>query len=504
MPADQQLRANLFRHISAEKASLYRAVLAAFASAKRQFQLHLRPDDVLSQAQWSKPSPSLDDVQQALAQLVDWGNLKAHPDTARVATVEDFYRSRFLYQLTSGGEAVETGLAAFEAALTHRAELQSVALEDIRARLAALLDLARTADPDPAKVHETLRDLAGIFTSLADNAQAFMAGLAHSIDLRGAETAVVVMYKERLIGYLQRFIGDLVTRSSQIAQQLLDLEPDIAPLLQCAAAREARDAAPDADDSAVAGERLTAWRERWMGLRLWFLSDVRGQAQAERLRARARSAIPQLLSAVGAINERRAGRSDRSADYRVLARWFAEAPDNDAAHRLWRTAFALAPARHLALAPADADVSAATPWAEAPPLEIHPRLRETGRTASRGTPPKVRDRNAERAELAKRLAAEAAQTRAARERLATGRPLLLSELGELDRHAFNLFLRLLGEALTGQTAADAPVESSTGDGLLNVRLEPMAAESIAVIETELGRFAGRDHRITITPVEESA
>src|SRR5699024_10709136 len=114
---------------------------------------------------------------------------------------------------------------------------------------------------------------------------------------------------------------------------------------------------------------LDAWRERWTGLTRWFLSDARGPAQAELLRARARSAIPQLLSAVGAINERRAGRSDRSTDYRVLARWFAEAPDDSSAHRLWRTAFALSPARHLSLAPADASLPAATPWADAPPLD---------------------------------------------------------------------------------------------------------------------------------------
>jgi uncharacterized protein (TIGR02678 family) len=50
------------------------------------------------------------------------------------------------------------------------------------------------------------------------------------------------------------------------------------------------------------------------------------------------------LDAVGLLNERRSGRSDRSADFRVLARWFAEAPDDEAAHRLWRAAFGLCPA----------------------------------------------------------------------------------------------------------------------------------------------------------------
>ena len=82
-------------------------------------------------------------------------------------------------------------------------------------------------------------------------------------------------------------------------------------------------------------------------------------SQAELLRARARSAIPQLLGAIAALNERRSGRSDRSADFRMLAGWFAACGNDGEAHRLARAAFALNPARHFSLNPdADADLPA--------------------------------------------------------------------------------------------------------------------------------------------------
>jgi len=100
-------------------------------------------DEVLAEATWGTAPPALETVQQALGQLVDWGNLQAQPDTARVATIEDFYRKRLLYRMTSGGEAVEAGLQAFVEALARRAELQSVALDDIRARLISLGQLMR-------------------------------------------------------------------------------------------------------------------------------------------------------------------------------------------------------------------------------------------------------------------------------------------------------------------------------------------------------------------------
>ncbi|HEX7477280.1 MAG TPA: TIGR02677 family protein [Polyangiales bacterium] len=490
----------LFRHVTAERAELYRAIMEVFALAKRQFRLHLRPDEVRVEAKWPDGiAPAIEVVQQALSQLDEWGNLSAQPDTGRVASIEDFYRARFLYRLSERGEAVETGMAAFVQALGRRAELQSVALEDILARLDTLRVLAQAAPLDSVKVHEALRDLIAVFTSLADNSQAFMAAVARTIDLQDADAGMLMSYKKRLIDYLERFIGDLVVRSSLIAQNLVELANDAESLLAAAAAREARDAAPgdEAAEAEVLREKLSAWRERWAGLNGWFRRDGHAPCQAELLRARARSAIPQLLAALSELNQRRSGKSDRSADFRVLARWFAQCESSEQAHRLFRAAFALSPARHLALRAPGEGVGASTPWAEAPPVTIHPKLRERGTLAPRGAPPRVQDRSRERALLGAQLAAEQSALDDARHRLARGEPVLLSQLGRLDRTEFRLLLTLIGEALAAQSSPNEPVQRQSADGLLQIRLEPLAPESHAVIETEDGTFCGRDHRLTV-------
>ena len=489
--------ARLFGHVTAEKADTYRAILDAFAAAKRQFRLHLRPDEVLFEAAWPDEAPAPDALQLALDQLVDWGNLQAQVDTSRVATLEDFYRRRLLYRMTPGGEAVETGLRSFVAALRRRAELQSVALDDILARLVALGRLARKSPPDAARLHAELRDLVNVFDGLANNAEAFMAGLERTIELQRADLAAVMSFKSRLIDYLQRFIGELVTRSSQIADEIAELAPLETELLRTVAEREARDAAPGdaAAEVSVVDERLADWRERWAGLRRWFMTEGQN-SQAALLRKSALAAIPRLLQAVSLLNERRSGRSDRAADFRQLALWFAETDSDASAHRLWRAAFALSPARHLALT-CDEDCGATTPWKDAPRVDIQPQLRERGALPTRGAMPKIRDRSRERELLAARMEEEVRQTEAARRRLATGRELRLSELGRLNRHEFRLFLALLGDALAAQLDPEQSVERQTTDGSLAVRLEPLGVESQARLETELGTFSGRDHRIII-------
>ncbi|MGH7346768.1 MAG: DUF2397 family protein, partial [Candidatus Rokuibacteriota bacterium] len=126
-------RLRVFAYLNADKASLYRAVMRVFVDAKGRFTLHLRPHEVAAALGSVELAEPLDiaGVESALASLRDWGNLEAHPDTADVATVEEFYRPRYLFQLTPEGEAAERALAAYEEALAQRGELQSAALGDI-------------------------------------------------------------------------------------------------------------------------------------------------------------------------------------------------------------------------------------------------------------------------------------------------------------------------------------------------------------------------------------
>ncbi|MDT0310190.1 TIGR02677 family protein [Streptomyces sp. DSM 44917] len=493
-----------FAHLTVPGAAFYRQVMAAFLAAKERFAVHLRPEDVYGALPPGQRPAELEAVTRALDSLVGWGNLRADPDTARVTAVEDFYRKRFIYQLTQAGEAAEEALAAYDHALGRRGALQAVALHDIVTQLRALLVLAAEDDPDPAKAHLALDALASRFAALAENARAFMGSLQRTIDMQDIEVEAFLAYKDRLIQYLERFIQDLITLGGRIAQLIAELEDGdrIAPLLRMAAARESADAAPDEAEDAAA-TALQRWSGRWSGLAAWFVSEDGRPAQARLLRGRALGGIRQLLAVVRSLNERRARRSDRSADFRALARWFAEAPDDDARHLLWRAAFGLYPARHLTI---DADtlaeraarpVAAATPWDEAEPLRISPQLRRTGSYERRGRPRRVEDRSQAKRRLAEIAVKQAEEIAAARTRLATGGERRLSELGELDPLAFGLFLHLLGDALATWRPGTTRTVATSNDGSMEIRLTALAGDATAEIRTPVGTFRGPDHRVEI-------
>jgi uncharacterized protein (TIGR02677 family) len=513
-----------FVHVSAPNAALYRRVMAAFVAAKRRFVVHLRAEDVhqaLVRGELEVPSAageriSDEAVAEALSRLVTWGNLRADPDTSRVTTVEDFHRARFLYQLTREGEAAERALGVYHDELGRRGALQAVALADIATQLRALRELAGHDQPDPSGVGLLLRDLVGRFSDLADNAQAFMGSLQRTIDLYEAKVDAFRIYKGQLIDYLERFIKDLVTVGGEIAGLLGELEAaGVSRLLSITARRDAEDAAPGGDEKDGGGANareaadrngLAAWEERWRGLRQWFVSEPGHPSQAKLLRGRARQAIPDLLAVVATLNERRAGRSDRSADFRALALWFAEAPDDAALHRLWRSAFGVYGSRHLVLdreteqARAQDPVPASMSWMAAPPLRISPRLRRTGSYERRGRPNRIGSREDGRRRLADLAAQQAEQTAVARAGLVTAGEIRLGQLGELDRDGFGLFLALLGEALSAQRSGQPETVTETADGALSIRLVAIVDAPLVEIRTPDGVFRGPDHVVEIVDI----
>ena len=523
-----------FAYLGAPNVRLYATVLAVFARAKQRFTVHLRPEDVL--VDWPResdrsdtpavPAPPLPDAEalvQALDKLVEWGNLRSDADTGRVSTVEDFNRARKIYQLTRHGQAALAAIDHYEQALGQRGRLQSVALADIAEQLTALLVHAEApAPPDQAGVGLLLFTLTERFTGLADNAEAFMSSLRRAVDFADGTEDAFLAYKDRLIEYIDKFIADLANRGAQIAGLIERIETaGIGRILDAAARRDAVDAVPDNDADSDAHDAHDAhdayaaavqvatrdWENRWRGLREWFVSaGNRRPSQARLLRNAAVSGITNLVNTVAALNERRGGRSDRSADMRALARFFAQAPDDAAAHRLWRAAFALAPARHLTIDPQTedaweaADYPPGTPWADAEPLRISPRLRETGSYERRGAPNRAIDRDTGRRVLAARAEREAAEIAEARRLLATDGPVLLSELAGpdgLDPGAFRLLLSVLGDALAARRPGATTTTATSGDGSMEIRLKLVDAGRVVTVPTADGVLSGPEHVVEI-------
>jgi uncharacterized protein (TIGR02677 family) len=496
-------RIRALAYVTAEKAPLYRAIMRAFIVSRERFAPHLHVTQVsqLIETSGFAPTPDLPELEAALAQLCEWGNLQTLPDTSDVNTVEDFYKQRYVFQMTNLGEAAERSLDLFQTASASEGELQVHALREIHSLLKQLRQLLFQPETESTELHKSLVSLRERFEEFKEQAQTFMAGLQQKIDLKAVHTHQFTPDTRRLIEYIERFVGELVLSGDSITETILAIEETgMDRLLHAAARLHTRDALATPNRLQ---HSFQEWCDFWDGFRGWFISEPSVPSNAETLRARARSAIPALLSMIANVTDRRMNRIDRSNDWRVLSRWFAEAESDVEAHRLWRAVFGLSPARHLTVNDATLDehelqdVSPDTSWLDTPPLRISLRLREYGSHSRTGRLSRIIDRTSEKKKLAAATEEEALRILEAQSRFGAAGRMRLSDLEYLATGEFDLFLDLLGGAMSASLLSGDAVEIPSSSGSLTVRLEPTGDGRTASIQTPEGVFSGPDHWISI-------
>ncbi|MFC5831847.1 TIGR02677 family protein [Nonomuraea insulae] len=525
----------MFRFTTTERADLHTAVLYAFGEANERLETALTVEEVrerLRTVGWYAPVGE-QELAGTLKQLAGWGLLDVIFNHAgSFATAEEYERKNLQYSLTKRGEAAFAGVQHAMAMLASAGALQTAVLDAIADRLGELEGLLR--DPDPGRnrrIFSSLQELEGHLDGLRNNTKQFNGELQRLLRVEGTDLATFHEVKAATVAYLQEFVTNLEQRGDTIAAALRAVARHGVSVLHARAL-------DGGDLPKVPGvDHATPWlavrAARWEGLCSWFapdegFGDVSGaaldasasastgvgrgagagagggaQPRVRQLHDVARRAIVSLLQVLDRITDSRRRSSSAAADFRTLARWFATAPAEDDAHRLWEAAFGLGSARHAHLGHTDAElIPAGVPWAEAEPVEVSALLRSRGRTERMGRTGKVRDVAALRAERRARAEKERAELEAAWAALATTGAMRLSQLGELDHDTFGRLLDLLGRALAERPDSTGFRRAVTSDGRVEIVLRAPDDGAVAVLRTPEGWFRGPDYLIDVRSLGE--
>ncbi|WP_242884426.1 TIGR02677 family protein [Actinomadura litoris] len=489
----------MFQFTATERGDLYTAIMYAFGEANERLETSLTFDQVrerLRAVGFYTPVQD-DELTRALGQLTKWKLLDIVQNHAgNYATAEEYERKNLQYLLTRRGEAAFAGVQHALALLSSSGALQTAVLDAIADRLGELGELLK--DDDPAvnrRIFTTLQELEGHLDALRNNTKSFNGELQRLMRVEGADLTTFNDVKSATVAYLQEFVTNLDVRADTIAAALEAVQERGVSVLHDRALAGADLPPMQGADPAIAW--LSARRAKWEGLVLWFRPEE-GVPRVRQLHDVARRAIVSLLQVLDRITESRRRSSSAASDFRVLARWFANAPTEEDAHRLWGTAFGLTSARHAHLAHADAEPFPTTAsWADTSPVEVSALLRTSGRTEHVARTGKVRDVAALRAERRERARRERAELEAAWQWLATGGPLRLSSFGRLEHDTLRRLLSLIGQALSMRPEADGERRALTTDGRIEVRLWPPADGRTAELWTPRGRFRGPDYLVDI-------
>ncbi|SNS06368.1 TIGR02677 family protein [Actinomadura mexicana] len=489
----------MFSFTTTERADLHTAVMYAFGEANERLETSLTFGEVREWLRTVKFYAPVDDASltRTLEQLVKWKLLDVVQNHAgSYATAEEYERKNLQYSLTQRGEAAFAGVQHALAVLSSSGALQTAVLDAIADRLGELGELLKDGDPAvDRRIFTTLQELEGHLDALRNNTRSFNGELQRLMRAEGADLATFNDVKSATVAYLQEFVTNLETRADAVHTALGEVEERGVSVLHGRALRGAELPPAPGADPAIAW--LAARRAKWEGLLAWFRPGE-GTPRVRQLHDVARRAIVSLLQVLDRITESRRRSSSAAADFRTLARWFANAPTEEDAHRLWGTAFGLTPARHAHLAHADAEpIPTAAGWAETPPVEVSVLLRTSGRTERIGRTAKVRDVGALREERRERARRERMELEAAWQWLATDGPVRLSSFGRVEHGTLRRLLDLIGRALAVRPGSDGLRRARTTDGRIEVRLWPPPDGRVAELRTPRGRFRGPDYTVDV-------
>lgn len=400
---DGETRSKLrvLRAATEEGASKYLAILSVFIEARDRYQVEVSTQQVHDAL--AGHGLEIDNLDAALNQLKEWGNLTWSQDTARVAKLEDFRRRQALWQITAAGHAAHGAVLSVLGADDQQGSLQRTLLRDIREGLAQLGSAVDSGDADV--VYLRLRDLDGALRDLAANARSFHASIALLRREHDVDPERFLAYKHLLIDYLEQFLSHLSTQREHVARAVGAVEARGIDRMVALAAQ--------GDDSAGlfdSEDKVEQWHRRWSGLAAWFVSRPGERSGADDLEAATTAAIRDLLNLLRRVVESSRRPITRASELVHMARWFRRLDSDEAAAELFDASFGLGRPLHLSGQPPETEMAeAATSWWTAEPVSVPITLRERGRRPSPSPPAPAVDYRRAKAQLA---AAHAAQQEA--------------------------------------------------------------------------------------------
>lgn len=348
---------------------------------------------------------TMEQCQQDLETLTNWGNLATIQDTKKVSTIEEFKNKKFRFQLTETTVEIERMVIRLENLLIEGASLEPTLLERLRAALGKMGEMPRK---DTEQIYGWWSDLNSDFIRLNQNYQDYMRELSGVKAEEMMKTREFLVFKDRLTEYLRSFVKSLQVNVTAIEQALREVQPDtVKYVLEQVTAYELSIPRIEAVvEEQTIYERM---KGRWENIRKWFAGEGGAESEAMRVFDTTNEVIRKITRYANRLSEQNNSGANRREEYRKLAGMFARCRDIDEAHKLSAMAFGMEKPLHIkGDFPRQTDSINSGVFDEAPQeVLIQPRIRGYREKSRRsGIEDRTREKEAVRQAMVRRLEEE--------------------------------------------------------------------------------------------------
>lgn len=389
---------------------------------------------------------TMEQCQQDLATLVNWGNLATIQDTRRVTSIEEFKNKKFRYQLTETAVEIERMVIRLENLFIEGSSLEPTLLDRLRISLMKVAEMERE---NAEKIYGWWNDLNNDFIRLNQNYQDYMRELNSVKAEEMMKTREFLIFKDRLIEYLRAFVKSLQLNVTTIEQSLKKVMPEtIRYELEQVTAYEMSIPRIDVEvDEQQIYERM---KGRWQNIYGWFIGVNGADSEAAKVFDTTNEIIRKITRYAARLSEQNNSGANRREEYRKLAGMFARCRDVDEAHKLSAVVFGMERPLHLkGDFPRETESINSGVFGERPHVvTIVPRVRSYKEKAKRsGMEDRSREKEAVRRGMIARLEEE---RRLLKSYIKSGR-LEFEKLPELTPQIRDVFLGWLSKGLENKS-----------------------------------------------------
>lgn len=274
---------------------------------------------------------SIEQLKSDLDSLVNWNNLVAIADTAKVNTIEEFKNREFRYQLSPITIEFERMLISLEhMKIENTATLEGTLVERFRLLLEKYTDIL---EAEESVVYQWWKDLNSSFKELNRNYQDYISKFYSPKNDELMKTTEFLIFKEGFIKYLRQFIKSLQINTFGIREVFInihnsDIEKILVKVFNYEKSIQSLDVLVDEKEYKELNlGRMTSIRE-------WFITTDGREALVEQLISNTNEIIRKITRYAAQIADKKNNNANRKEEYRRLAAMFDKCEDVKEAHIL--------------------------------------------------------------------------------------------------------------------------------------------------------------------------
>ncbi|MHB8155787.1 MAG: TIGR02677 family protein [Desulfocucumaceae bacterium] len=469
-------------YLNAQNVDRYRCLMRYFYDQHQRLRYWLKPQDVYDGVVaygLLDDDYSLELCQKDLTQLVEWGNLVPRHDGGRSATVEEYLRKKFRYQMTPYAVEIERMVTGLEKIRGYGGSLEPGLFENIAVSLEKLEgSKGQLRQGESAVLWENIYS---DFVKLTEKASDYIASLQSTKAEELMMTESFLIHKDSVTRYLQDFVQGLQRHAYRIESMLANMPEGVVDTFLFDVLRDLADR-PRLDESIAPEEqRQQTWQE-WQSLVRWFVGDENDPSDVFFLEQTTKDTIARMVRNALRIQEKHRSGVSRKRELDFLGQWFLAIDDINEAHKLSGLAFGLYRCRHFQgmddKGTENADISM---WQAAPNVRGL-RSRSRRRLRDGGTGSIINQRERQQRAKDNYLESQRAERELLEDYLLKGE-ICIRELGQITAKTRHFLLYWIGRCLANKSR-----QAFSPEGIRIRLLDPPRERPRAIMECDDGEL----------------